>query len=169
MIHPQGRNRRWWSPRCLNLRRRHRISVASAFALKESRLDVLAPRELLKTNVIASVLLVLIVSAASVAGEADTRPESTDGLRDASSTELGTVALDLAAIALKDFKRQNKLWRCFRALIYHSDGDWRVDFLATDNVQDLGDSVVVNTSKCGLGISYIVNAKGEIVRRIYSR
>ena len=83
--------------------------------------------------------------------------------------ELDASALHLGAVALGAFKARNKHWRCFEVAMYSQDTNWRVDFVPTDDVQDAGDTLVVGVSKCGNGVSYLLNPAGDIVQVIHAR
>lgn len=90
-------------------------------------------------------------------------------VEESSAIELDARALSLAAVALEDFKTKNKHWRCFNVSMYSQGEDWRVDFAPRDNVQQVGENLLVGVSKCGKALSYIVSQAGTIVRVIHAR
>ena len=111
-------------------------------------------------------------AACAVSKESDSpgkQAEERHAIEESNPIELDAPTLDLAAVALADFKAKNKKWRCFEVSIYSDGENWRVDFAPADDVQKQGETLVVGASKCGEGVSYIVSLTGKIVRVIYAR
>jgi hypothetical protein len=127
-----------------------------------------------RSALIRALLLAMCVSAAprAVLGQ-EQSPKVEEGKRlvvdESSAIELDARALYLAAVALEDFKIKNKNWRCFNVSMYSQGEDWRVDFAPRDDVQRVGENLLVGASKCGKGLSYIVSQAGTIVRVIHAR
>lgn len=108
-------------------------------------------------------LLLLAVAACAMGNE---RPPVVD---ESNPIELDASTLALASVALDAFKAKNKHWQCFNVSMYSQDGNWRVDFVPSDDVQQVDGKLLVGASKCGEGVSYIVNRGGKIIRVIYGR
>lgn len=116
------------------------------------------------------ILFALSGCASSTELQFETRHEGNESLIDESKpVELPASALDSAGVALKAFKAHTNNWRCFDVFVYNEDGNWRIAFVPSDIVQDLGETLLVGASECGDGVSYVVNQSGKIVRVIYSR
>lgn len=120
-----------------------------------------------------SCLLSLLMMSASAVPEqshaAETRQREPLVVDESNPIEIDARALNLAVVALEAFKARNKSWRCFDVSIYSDGEHWRVDFTASDDVQDTGDALIVGASRCGEGLSYVVNSAGKIIRVIHTR
>jgi hypothetical protein len=115
-------------------------------------------------------LLMMSVLAVAEQSHATETPQREPLIVDESNPiEIDARALNLAVVALAAFKAQNKSWRCFDVSIYSEGELWRVDFTASDDVQDTGEALIVGASKCGKGLSYVVNSAGKIIRVIHAR
>ncbi len=91
-------------------------------------------------------------------------------LPDESTTiKLDATTLNWSATALKEFQSTHKDWRCFSVSMYFSAGNWRIDFLPTNDVRDSGKDLIVGDSKCSGGMSFVIGKSGKIIQRIYSR
>lgn len=76
---------------------------------------------------------------------------------------------DLMGSAFRDFKRKRTKWRCFSIALEKSNDVFLIVFHSKDNYTETMDSITINTSKCGTGITYVVSKKGNILKRFYSR
>lgn len=77
--------------------------------------------------------------------------------------------LKIASIALSNFKKINEKWTCFDVKISNVAENYIVSFIAKDNVSKEGDVFIVNNSKCGRGITYILDKHGKITNRIFPK
>ena len=77
--------------------------------------------------------------------------------------------IEIARIALMNLKKYRKQWKCFKAEISNTGHEYQVSFVPMDNVVDKGDYFIVGNSKCGTGVTYIINENGKLLKTIHSR
>ena len=73
---------------------------------------------------------------------------------------------------LRQFFAKERNPECYRVLFSQFEGNLRVDFIPKkpDPVRYEGDpNLSLPTSVCGRNVGYVIDARGKIMRRIYSR
>lgn len=78
-------------------------------------------------------------------------------------------------VALSDFRERNPdTWSCFTTQVQKQEDSWRVSFVSPPVIGELGGGEIQITAgegqSCGSrGMTYVVNARSEIVERISHR
>jgi hypothetical protein len=83
--------------------------------------------------------------------------------------ELAAIDIPIANAAYEQFKKQYADVECYVATIEREGENLTVSFSPKDNVQDLGDALLINASKCRQGVTYVLDRKSEIIKKAYHR
>ena len=89
-----------------------------------------------------------------------------DEMNASKAVEIDAVQFQRAYSAFRDFKSKAKDLNCFLVSIYTEDAFLHVDFIQKETP---GWLTFGSTAECGTGISYLIDEKGKIKEKSYSR
>ncbi len=91
--------------------------------------------------------------------------------REAPVTAVEGQDLYLARNVLRDFFKSERHPECYRVLFSEFEGNLRVDFVPKNSEPILVPEGAVDTSDepCGRYVGHVVDKRGRVLRRIYSR